>query len=123
MAFGGFIKGEAGPVWIAPALVVLVGQALGLHSEDMQGYKRTPNALDFLQHIRRQTSLEPGPAPGRIAVFRQSKFPCHVGIFSEMHGVTHIIHSYLGTTQVMEEPFIHHWPTLLVETRSYRDAA
>ena len=101
-------------------MIIKVGEALGAKSDDKTGYKRHPNAIEFLTHIRSQTDLADGPAPGRIAVFRQSKFPCHTGIFSEKDGVLHLIHSYIGTGKVIEEPFANHWPSLLVEVRTYR---
>ncbi len=104
-------------------LLIRVGNALGLDVRDMQGYKRSPEGHRFLEHIRGQTDLVRVPEPGCIAVFRQSYFPCHVGIFTELHGTLHFVHSYMNLGKVMEEQFAHDWPRLLVETRTYRGLA
>lgn len=104
-------------------LLIRVGNELGLDVKDMQGYKRSPEGHRFLDHIRGQTDLVRTAEPGRIAIFRQSYFPCHVGIFTECHGELHIVHSYMNLGKVMEEQFAHQWPKLLVEIRTYRGLA
>lgn len=100
-------------------LLIQIHKALGLPVEDMTGYKRTPNAVDFLNHIRRQTTACQTPQPGSIAIFRQSIMPCHTGIFAELNGVLTIIHADATVGKVHEEPFIHDWPPLLVEARNF----
>lgn len=98
-------------------LLIRVHLDLGLPVEDMRGYKRTPDGPAFLDHIRRQTLYTRDIKPGTVAIFKESLFPCHVGFFSEKHGVTHIIHSYAPAGKVVEEPFEHFWPSLHAETR------
>jgi hypothetical protein len=98
-------------------LLIRVMGDLGLPVRDMTGYRRTPDAMTFLNHIRDQTDLAEIIKPGSIALFRQSAFPCHTGFFTEKHGILHIIHSYIGVTKVIEEPFAHQWPDQLVEAR------
>lgn len=100
-------------------LLIQIHIALNLPVEDKTGYKRTPNAVDFLNHIRRQTTFCPIPQMGSIAVFRQNVMPCHTGIFAEKDGVLTIIHADAAQGKVVEEPFIHDWPQLLVEARNF----
>lgn len=111
-------RGRAGIDCIG--LVVRVGQDLGLPITDMQGYKRTPEAHKFLEHVREQSEFVSQPEPGCIGLFRERHFPCHIGIFSEKHGEIHLIHSYLPTGKVMEEHFAHQWINALVEVRKYK---
>lgn len=101
-------------------LVIRVCHGVGLEANDMQGYRRTPEAYTFINHIRTQTDFQPEPRPGDIGIFAESQFPCHVGIFSEKHGQLHLIHGYARAGKVIEEPFIHDWPDRLVEARSLR---
>lgn len=100
-------------------LVLLVGQALGLKAEDMLGYKRSPDGVLFRKHIFDQTKFEPFPAPGLIGLFRETRFPTHCGIFAERDGQLTLIHAYMPYGKVVEEPFLHEWPTQLVAVRSY----
>lgn len=100
-------------------MVILVGQALGLPAEDLQGYRRSPDGILFRQHIFKQTTFEPQPRPGSIAMFRESKFPTHTGIFAERDGQLTLIHAYMPYGKVVEEPFIHEWPKKLVAVRNY----
>ena len=98
-------------------LVVRVLGDLNLPVEDMIGYRRTPDAHAFLEHIRRQTQIAPGPMPGTIAIFRQSQFPCHTGFFAEQDGKLTLIHSYMTYARVLEQDYAHEWPKLFVEAR------
>lgn len=99
-------------------LLIRVHMDLGLPVDDMKGYARTPDGRTFLEHIRRQTTIATEPLPGTICVFKETLFPCHVGFFTEKHGVVHIIHSYAPAKKVVEEPYDHHWPHLLAEKRA-----
>lgn len=91
---------------------------LGLPVEDMQGYRRTPNGMEFVEHIRRQTVPAPEIKAGSIGIFREVSFPCHTGFFSfDENGNLHLIHAYIGLGKVIEEPFIHDLPKQLVEVR------
>lgn len=104
-------------------LVVLVGQALGLRAEDMLGYRRSPDGHAFREHIVNQTTFEPVPRPGLIGLFRETRFPTHCGIFGERDGQLTLIHAHMPYGKVVEEPFIHEWPTMLVAVRSYVGSA
>jgi cell wall-associated NlpC family hydrolase len=92
---------------------------LGLEAPDMQGYRRTPDPI-FVDHIRANTDPIMDKLPGTIGIFRDGNQPCHVGIFATKYDQPSLIHAYAGTGIVMEEPFIHHWPRLLIEVRSFR---
>lgn len=98
-------------------LLIRVHLDLGLPVRDMQGYKRTPDGLLFLNNIRSQTVIAPAPLPGTICVFKETLLPCHVGFFTEKHGVIHILHSFAPQGKVIEEPYDHYWPAKLTEMR------
>lgn len=99
-------------------LVIRVCHGVGLPAEDMQGYRRTPNAREFIEHIRRQTGLSHiGPVPGAIGIFRESVFPCHTGIFSMVDDKIYLIHAEASAGKVVEAPFTHDLPKRLVEIR------
>lgn len=98
-------------------LVLVCLRDLGIEVPDMPGYRRSPHPIHFIEHIRTNTDRAPAPAPGMMGVFRDGNQPCHVGIFAEMHGQLSLIHAYAGLGKVLEEPFIHDWPRLLIETR------
>jgi cell wall-associated NlpC family hydrolase len=101
-------------------MVVLVGQALGLPTEDMLGYRRSPDGVLFRQHIFKQTTFEAQPRPGSIGLFREAKFPTHTGIFAlDPEGRLTLIHAYLPHGKVMEEQFTHEWPGKLVAVRNF----
>lgn len=103
-------------------LLVRVMGDLNIPVEDRKGYKRVPDKLDFLDHIRKQTEHATEPKPGNIAIFRQTNFPCHVGFFAnDAAGNITLIHAYLTAGKVIEELFIHEWPRLLVEIRQIKD--
>lgn len=99
-------------------LVLVSLSEIGIIIPDMQGYRRSPNPEQFLGHIREHSLPANQPLPGTVGIFRDGTQPCHVGIFAEMHGQPSLIHAYAGTGIVMEEPFIHDWPSKLVEVRA-----
>lgn len=100
-------------------MVILVGQALGLPAEDLQGYRRSPDGVVFRQHMFKQTTFEAQPRPGSIAMFREAKYPTHTGIFGFKDDVLTIIHAHMPYGKVVEEPFIHEWPGKLVAVRNF----
>lgn len=101
-------------------MVILVGRGLGLQADDLQGYRRSPDGVLFRKHIFAQTTFEPQPRPGSIAMFREASFPTHTGIFGiTPEGQLTIIHAYMPYGKVVEEPFIHEWPKKLVATRNF----
>lgn len=100
-------------------LVLCCLSDLGLPAPDMKGYRRTPDPI-FVEHIRSNTDPAISPTPGTLGIFRDGTQPCHVGIFATIHNQVSLIHAYAGTGLVMEEPFIHDWPSKLVEIRAFQ---
>lgn len=100
-------------------LVIKVHDMLGLEAEDMQGYRRTPNANTFLEHIRRQTTPAPEPRPGSLGIFKETRVACHVGIFAwhPKYDCLSLIHAHAAHKKVVEEPFTKDWFFNLVECR------
>lgn len=98
-------------------LVICSLADIGVVVPDMQGYRRTPDPI-FVEHIRNNSEPAASLLPGTLGIFRDGTQPCHVGIFSTMHGQLSLIHAYAGTGKVMEEVFIHDWPNKLVEARA-----
>lgn len=89
-------------------LLVVSVTALGIEVQDRTDYEREPYQGSLMSHLSSYLRRAPGNQikPGRIGVFTESRFPCHVGIFSEIGGVTHLIHAYARRRQVVEEPFM-----------------
>jgi hypothetical protein len=98
-------------------LLIRVHQGLGLPVADRKGYRRSSDSIEFLEHIRQQTSAGLEPVPGAIGMFAESTFACHTGIFSEKHGVLHLIHAKMSAGKVIEEPFIGALVSQLIEVR------
>jgi cell wall-associated NlpC family hydrolase len=98
-------------------LIIVTAEECGLATEDMLGYRRTVEPERFMESIRRQTTPAADPEPGNIGIFRGGNQPCHVGIFAEKHGAVTLIHAYAPLGVVLEEPFIHQWPSNLIEIR------
>lgn len=101
-------------------MVIMVGQALGLPAEDLQGYRRSPDGVVFREHIFKQTTFEAQPRPGSIGMFREARYPTHTGIFGlDAEGRLTLIHAYMPYGRVMEETFTHEWPRKLVSVRNF----
>ena len=86
-------------------LLCQVATDFGVPFEDRLGYDRVPVGQTFLTHMLKflpinRTGLL---APGSIAVIRESRFPCHVGIFADRNGERTLIHAYLRRGQIVEE--------------------
>lgn len=109
-------RSEAG-IDCAGLLVRVLGD-LGLPVEDMQGYRRSPDGVLFREHIFRQTSHADGPAPGCIALFRESKHPTHTGFFAEQEGKLTLIHAYAPVHKVVEEVYTDQFPLQLISVRN-----
>jgi len=106
-------------------LLIQVGAAFGIACEDMKGYAREPHDTTFLHHLRKY--LTPAPAgdtsEGTVGIFRQSRFPCHVGIFSEKNGYVTLINARADHGLVVEELFQDNSNSLhLVECRRFPGA-
>ncbi|UIS25217.1 cell wall peptidase NlpC/P60 family [Erythrobacter phage vB_EliS-L02] len=99
-------------------LLIVAARDLGIDIPDMPGYRRTPNPQKFIGHIFANSRPETEIIPGHFGVFRDGTQPCHAGIFAERDGKPTLIHAYAGTGKVMEELFIHDWPSRLFAIRS-----
>lgn len=99
-------------------LLIVAANDLGITIPDMPGYRRSPNPQKFIGHIFANSVPETEIMPGHFGVFRDGTQPCHAGIFAEQNGQVTLIHAYAGTGKVMEEPFIHDWPSRLFAIRS-----
>ena len=103
-------------------LIIMVGTALNVPHEDKTGYAHQPQDRTFLNHLRK--FLTPvsytDTRPGTVGVFKQSHFPCHVGIFSEKNGICHLINSRVDRGTVVEEHYIPDFDTFrLVERLAF----
>lgn len=90
-------------------LVQMVGDAFDIEYDDMVGYARAPTDLKFLLHLKKYMSIAPigGNKIGMVGTFRQSKFPCHIGIFaSDEAGRITLINSRVDRRKVVEEIWI-----------------
>lgn len=88
-------------------LPVMVARELGLSTYDIANYPREPNVETFLPHFIAAGCARINPRDARdgdIVTFRQRARPCHVGIFTEKHGVRHVIHASRSHGKVVEEP-------------------
>jgi hypothetical protein len=99
-------------------LLIKVHEDLGLPVEDMTGYRRSPDGVSFRRHIFNQTTHTNDLLPGTICLFREALFPTHTGFLTMKHDRLHLIHAYATAGKVVEEPFDHEWPQLLVSTRN-----
>jgi len=88
-------------------LVVVVGRTFEVPHEDRVDYARVPIGNAMLNHLRRFLTPVSGvlTPDGTVGIFRQSVYGCHVGIFSTINGVPHIIHSRADRKKVVEERF------------------
>jgi hypothetical protein len=106
-------------------LLVEVSKIVGAPHEDKLGYAKEPTDLSMVLHLRKHSSPQKidggGNLDGMIGVFAQSRFPCHVGIFSTKNGVTHLIHARADRKRVVEELFLNgaHGLGILKEVRGF----
>lgn len=101
-------------------LLIVAGADVGLTVPDNPGYRRTPDPSRFVEFILEHSDAQSEIAPGHFGIFRDGTQPCHVGIFAEQAGVGTFIHAYAPRGLVMEEPFIHDWPSRLFAIRSIK---
>jgi hypothetical protein len=91
-------------------LLVMIGRALNVPHEDEQHYTDWPDPqrrmLDvFDRHLWRRPVNEPN-WDGTVGVFPTFRcLPGHVGIFSTLHGVRHLIHARADQRVVLEQPY------------------
>ncbi len=58
--------------------------------------------------------------PGDVLVLADERYPYHLALLSERHGVPHIIHGSARLAEVVEEPFTHEWPSKLRRVYAFR---
>lgn len=86
-------------------LIAVVGQALSYPIVDRQGYSRTAKGFDFLAEFQCQfdkISIQDAQ-PGDVLVFRDTYYPCHCGILTQMHSTLYLIHAHARRGRVVYE--------------------
>lgn len=88
-------------------LLVVCARAIGLEVEDRTDYGQSPTNDSLLRHLSSYLTKAHNNQilPGRIGLFTENRFPCHVGIFSDVDGAPHLIHAFARRRMVVEEPF------------------
>lgn len=83
---------------------------LVLPYEDKLGYDRSPVGQDFFQHLLKhmKPNLTNTLPIGSVGLIRQSRYPCHIGIFSEIYGRKHFIQAHEQRNAVVEEDWLPH---------------
>jgi cell wall-associated NlpC family hydrolase len=98
-------------------LLVVVARVFNVPHVDHHDYSDWPDPMyRILRELEKHLNPAPltGPLPGTIGVFNQRILPAHVGIFSTLNGVTHLIHAHLDEDRVLEQP----WRARTPATRS-----
>ena len=87
-------------------LIQKVGDDFNILYTDLKGYARAPTDVTFLRHLRihlSRTSIT-GNRIGMVGVFRQSIYPCHIGIFAnDDKGRLTVINARADRHRVVEE--------------------
>lgn len=89
-------------------LVQKVGDKFAIPYDDLQGYARAPTDPSFRQHLRKFLIKMPilSEREGLIGVFRQSVYPCHIGIFAKnSEGALTLINAHARRRKVVEDVF------------------
>jgi len=92
-------------------LPVMIAKALGIFHYDVKGYAREPANLDMLKHFRANMIEYPvvEAKAGDVIIFRDGKFPFHVGIIGDKYDDLSLIHAYAGRRKVIEEMYYPEW--------------
>jgi hypothetical protein len=102
---------------------IKVGHALGLTTYDTLDYPRRPNPADVLRLARAQLTERPRSEAdhGMVAVFREPRHPCHVGILErDAAGLMWVIHAYLPARMVVREALTEERRLSMVSVFSFR---
>lgn len=88
-------------------LLSAVGKAFGVPHSDISAYPRQAVSPKLRNLLRSYLNPMPFTANkvGMVGVFRDSIFPCHVGILSWKHNRLHVIHARADAGKVIEEAF------------------
>jgi cell wall-associated NlpC family hydrolase len=88
-------------------LLVMVGRHFEIPHTDEQHYSDWPRGdLLILTRLSQYLRKLPPSTPllaGMVGVFAERRLPGHAGIFSELHGQTHLIHARIHPGKVIEE--------------------
>ena len=88
-------------------LIIMVINNLGINLDNYNilGYSRRSNGDKILKEFRENMIQKPilKAEPGDVLLFRDSIFPCHVGIVAIQHGRPSIIHAHATRRKVLEE--------------------
>jgi hypothetical protein len=100
-------RGRANPGLDCLGLLVMVGRHFAIPHTDIQNYSDWPRGDHLILHTldRFLRRLQPATPllPGMVGVFAERRLPGHTGIFSELHGQTHVIHARIYPGKVIEE--------------------
>jgi len=88
-------------------LIQMVGARFGVPYTDMVGYDASPDGHMFLNHLRDHLTVNQRGMyfDGTIGLFRQNRFPCHVGIFASRGEERTLIHSSVAARCVVETTY------------------
>lgn len=102
-------------------LIQVVGGSFGVPYTDMTGYDAAPDGHLFLGHLKKHLTINQGGVyfDGTIGLFRQNRYPCHVGIFATLNGQRSLIHAALSARRVTETRFIPDGDLRLVLAMEY----
>lgn len=88
-------------------LPVMIARAFNVPHEDYPDYDDWPDPTRrILRECRKNLTFVPRPLarlPGLVGVFAETKFPGHMGIFSDIAGQTHVIHARIDRRRVVEQ--------------------
>lgn len=88
-------------------VIIKTAQAVGYSEFDITDYTRNAQLHRLLSYFDEHMDyVNPkDAAPADVGIFRDSAYPCHVGIFSEKNGMLHVIHGHAKRGKVIEEPY------------------
>lgn len=89
-------------------LIQMVCDKFNIYYEDLKGYSAAPNGHMFLNHLTKYLTVNKNCdyQDGSIGLFRQNRFPCHIGIFATNEfGQRTLIHASLSARKVEEATY------------------
>lgn len=97
-------------------LPIMVAMSLNVFHYDVKGYAREPFNLDMLKHFKANMTekLVSEAKAGDVVIFRDNKFPFHVGIIGDKYGELSLIHAYAARKKVIEELYLPEWSKLAI---------
>lgn len=92
-------------------LIVKVAHALELSAFDTVDYQRTAQRQKLLSYLEQELDVQPLTQlrAGDVVAFRDSAYPCHIGLITEKHGQLYLLHAYALRKRVIEEPLNEEW--------------